>query len=256
MILPAVLYRVSDTLFDQIMKSFQTVSDETGVYLRVEMRTDRYQDAVKALDAHSDILLLITCIDDLKEQESLRALQMGRLAIQHNREHYVIYSAKDNRTMVGMASYCTRPAAIVTDAILGAQGARLIKDIFNDYRSIHKQEDEGVWISVKEKSSIRRVNLDEVCAVTAANKMIEIHTLRDVIVTYDSLENFSGKLDDRFVRCHRSSIINTRLIQRVDFQTMTIHMMSGMEIPLARSFRQTFHGMMAQKDASKKEGEA
>lgn len=255
MILPAVLYRVSDALFDQIMKCFQPVSEELNVYLRIEMRTERYQDAVKALTARSDILLLITCVDDLKEAESLRALQLGRYAIQQNRDHYVIYSAKDNRTMIGMASYCTRPAAIVTDAILEAQGGRLLRDILNDYRSIQTTEDEGVWISVKEKSSIRRVNLDEVCAVTAANKMVEIHTLRDVIVTYDSLENFSSRLDERFVRCHRSSIINTRLIRSVDFQTMTISMMSGLEIPLARSFRQTFHSLMAQKDATKKEGE-
>ena len=78
--------------------------------------------------------------------------------------------------------------------------------------------------------------------------------LKETIVTYDSLENFSHRLDENFVRCHRSNIINTKLIQSIDFQDMVIFMMNGMKIPLARSFKHEAHALMDQAEAKKEGG--
>lgn len=220
-----------------IFETLQPLCAQMNTYLRIIMRTDRQQDAAKGMLAAGGIALLINGVADV-QKEGLEALQLGRYAVTQNRDSYVIYCAKDPRTMISMAPYCMRPAAIVTEAILEAQAVRIFRDIFADFGRLHSDTQEGEWISVKEKAALRRISLNDLCAVTAANKAVELHMLREKVVTHDSLENFSGRLDERFVRCHRSCIINTQLIQQVNFRTMTITMMNGMEIPLSRTYRQ------------------
>lgn len=237
MILPVVLYKMPEDLCGQIFKALRPVCEQMNTYLRIIMRTDQHQEAAKGLIAAGGISLLIAGVEDV-QKEGLRALQLGRYAITNNRDSYVIYCARDARTMIAMAPYCTRPAAIVTNAILEAQTPRIFRDIFADYALLHSDPEEGNWISVKEKAAFKRVNLNELCVAMAANKVIELYMLHEKVVTHDSLDNFRSRLDDRFVRCHRSCIINTKLIQQVNFRTMTITMMNGMEIPLSRSYRQ------------------
>lgn len=244
MILPVVLYKMPEELCERIFKALQPLCAQMNTYLRIVARTERHQDAAKAMMAAGGIALLIDGVPDM-QQEGLHALQLGRYAISQNRDSYVIYCARDTRTMISMAPYCMRPAAIVTDAILEAQATRIFRDIMTDYGRLHTPTEEGEWISVKEKVALKRINLNELCVVQAANKAIELHMLREKVVTHDSLENFSSKLDDRFVRCHRSCIINSKLIQQVNFRTMTITMMNGMEIPLSRSYRQDMQERMA-----------
>lgn len=243
MILPVVLYRMPEELCERVFKTLQPVCAQMNTYLRIVARTERHRDAAKAMMAAGGIALLIAGVEDV-QREGVHALQLGRCAITQNRDSYVIYCARDTRTMIAMAPYCRRPAAIVTDAIFEAQATRIFREILADYSRLHSEQEEGDWISVKEKVALKRINLNELCVVQAANKVIELHMLREKVVTHDSLDNFLGRLDDRFVRCHRSCIINTRLIQQVNFRTMTITMMNGMEIPLSRSYRQEMQARM------------
>lgn len=255
MILPMVLYRVSNTLFSEMMNQFQQVCNQEGLLLRIEMHTDRYQDALKLVEHSPQIMLFVTCVDDPHSEEGRLALQLGRLVMQRNRDNYVIYNAHDSRSLIQMAPYCTRPAALSTDAILVSQGQRILRDIARDYRSIHREPDSSTWISLKVKGAVLRTNLNDIFAVTSSDKMVEVHTLKNTVTVHDTLENIAKKLDDRFYRCHRSCLINREYIQRVDFQQMSIVMMNGMVVPLARSFRRVFHTLMEQNGIAEKEGD-
>ena len=237
MILPVVLYRIPEDLSERIFKALQPVCAQLNTYLRVIMRTERHQEAAKGMMSAGGIALLIAGVSD-SQQDGLHALQLGRYAMTQNRDSYVIYCAREARTMISMAPYCMRPVAIVTEEILEAQAVRIFRDILTDFSRLHTDSEEGKWISVKEKVALKRINLNDLCVVMAANKAVELHLLREKVVTHDSLENFNSRLDERFVRCHRSCIINTKLIQQVNFRTMTITMMNGMEIPLSRTYRQ------------------
>lgn len=247
MILPMILFRVPAATLPPLMESIRTACAPEAVYPRVELTTDQYQSAARGISSLSGTVLMVTCVDDPQSAAGKEALHLGRLAMEKNRDHYVIYVAKDNRTMIQIAPYCVMPTAIVTQAILFQHSQRLMKQVCLDYKRIYQADEEENFISIKEKSSVRRVNTSHICAVTASSKMTEIHTLKDTIVTNDSLESIGKKLGEGFVRCHRSTIVNTARIERVDFQEMSIILMNGMAVPLARSFKQALHGILDNK---------
>lgn len=245
MVLSSVFYRVPFDVFTLMMEQFQQVCDREEIYLRVELRTDDFAEAVRDVTARNGVFLLVVGVDDIHEPASQQALQLGRMAVQKNRDNYVVYSAASNKTMIQMAPYCTHPAGIVTHAILASRSTRLLNEIFRDYKTIfHEEENEDDWINLKVKGAVSRVNINNICAVTSANKMVEVTTLKEKLLVYDSLESIEKKLNDHFVKCHRSSVINVKCIQQVDFQNMTIVLLNGMEVPLSRSFRQAIHQIM------------
>lgn len=253
MVLPAILYSIPDALFDRVMERIAPISRETNVSLRIELRTDDPVEASRALEEAKGILLLITCVSDTQE-EGVQALQLGRLAVQGNRDRYVIYCARDSRTMIAMAPWCARPAAIVTNMILEAQAPRVMRDIFRDYSRLQMPAESAEWITVRDRGALRRIRTGEILGVAAANKMIEIILAAERIAVYDTLESFAKQLDERFARCHRSAIVNVEMIRHVDFHGMAITLLNNQQLPLSRAFRQAFHRLAASADGRTKAG--
>lgn len=256
MVLPMMLYQVPEVSFPKMMDVLNDTCNQMEASLRVELNTNVYQEAQKCIEKTNNVMMLITYIGDILTDEGKQALILGQQAMTKNRDNYVVYVAKDNKVLLQMASYCTRPAGMVTDQMLCTRGQRLMKDILRDYKNIYVDKPEDHWLSLKTKSVVTRVNMSEICAITSMNKMIEVITTKTKISVYDSLESISQKLGDQFARCHRSCIVNLDRIQYVDFHAMTIKLTDGTEVPLARSYRQAFHGMLEGSEQMMKEGEA
>lgn len=255
MILPMMLYRVPDQSLPQIMDVFDETCTEMEGTLRVELNTDVYQEAQRCIAKTRNVMMLVTYIGDILTEEGKQALLIGQQAIQKNRDNYVVYVAKDNKVLLQMAAYCTRPAGMITDQMLCTRGQRLMREILRDYKTIYVNTEEEHWLSLKTKGVVTRVNVSEICSVTSMNKMIEVSTIKTKIMVYDSLESVGGKLGERFARCHRSCFVNLDRIRQVDFHTMTITLTDGSVLPLARSYKHAFHDMMNGDDMMVKEGE-
>lgn len=250
MILPCVLYRVPDEVFEPMMARFQPLCNQAHIYLQIMMRTDSAEDVVNVLNKTSCVLLLITCIENLQSKEGQLALKLGHVAMRHNRDSYVIYSASDSKTMLQATPHCLRAAGIVTNAILAERSDRLLQTILDDYASIHQEEDNSPWIQLKVQGAMRRVQMGSIIAITAANKKINITLENETLSVYGTLESFLEKADERFIRCHRTCVVNREKISRVDFTQMSIYMFNGLEVPLSRTLKKAFRNLESDQNES------
>ena len=71
----------------------------------------------------------------------------------------------------------------------------------------------------------------------AREKKVFLSTEREEYGFYDTLDELERRLDDRFLRCHRSYIVNARRIVRVEISASRVIMDDGTEVPLSRSFK-------------------
>lgn len=71
----------------------------------------------------------------------------------------------------------------------------------------------------------------------AREKKVFLSTEREEYGFYDTLDELEKRLDDRFLRCHRSYIINARRIAKVEISGSRVVMDDGTEVPLSRSFK-------------------
>ncbi len=54
----------------------------------------------------------------------------------------------------------------------------------------------------------QNINISQIYYIEVINRKIYVHTQYDTIEYYDKLEQVQKQLDKRFIKCHRSYIIN------------------------------------------------
>jgi DNA-binding LytR/AlgR family response regulator len=97
-------------------------------------------------------------------------------------------------------------------------------------------------IEIKFGSRIYYVPVDSITHFAREGSKTIITTINRVLEVYDSLEAFSTRLnDDRFVQCHRSTIINKDFIDFVDIKTKTVHISTGHSFELGSKYYSNFN---------------
>lgn len=75
--------------------------------------------------------------------------------------------------------------------------------------------------------------LRDICYIESSMRQLNIHTADGEGVFYGTIDSLMPKLDERFLRCHQSFIVNMDCIRR--FSATEIRMSAGELIPVSRS---------------------
>lgn len=93
-------------------------------------------------------------------------------------------------------------------------------------------------IEVKDGFSKVLLNPLEVFFIKADNNYVEIHSSEGRYIERNSLDKFSEGLPDFFERCHRSYLVNTRLIKKISSNELILN--NGQKVPLSKSYKDNF----------------
>lgn len=77
-----------------------------------------------------------------------------------------------------------------------------------------------------------------ICYFERQQRLVNIHTLDNVITTYESLTKCVGRLSNEFSRCHGGYVVNMSYILNVETDKIT--MKDGDIIPIGRSYKDHF----------------
>lgn len=250
MVLSCVVYGLEEDAFQSLMAQLNAMSKQTETLFRMELYTQRMRDALRALEEMEGIALWVIGVGDIHDEAGRMAMRLAQSVMQRNRDHYIVYVAKDRAAMERISPFCVRPAGLVTIGALEKGGEVLFGSIMRDYHGLYaaQAKPETGWLHLKSQGTVNRVHLDDVCLIQALNKKVEVRTPSQVVTVYDSLENMAEQLDQRFVRCHRSYFINKEKIQYVDFRNFCIRLMDGSSVPFSRSFRRAMMGVVDKAD--------
>jgi len=79
-----------------------------------------------------------------------------------------------------------------------------------------------------------KVNYDEILYVESIKDYIKIHTLNATLIIKHGISAFEEKLDDRFIRVHRSYIVNAQKVSAYTKQDIEI---DAIEIPIGDLYK-------------------
>ena len=241
MILPMIVYGLSNEEQNVLFSVLNELSQETQTPFRVQLTTTNITDAVAAVDRESGIATILIGVSSLREDKQKLALRLGKMAIQRNRDHYVVYIVKNRQELELILPLCARSSGMLICPLQEKAIRHIFKPVLEDYHQIYKDESsqDGQWINLKSSGKVYRIRLNDVSVVQAVGKMIEFHTSQQDIAVYSSMDSVEKMLSSDFLRCHRSYFVNTRKIQYIDFREMNICLMDGSTVPLARSFKES-----------------
>ncbi|RZK30810.1 MAG: LytTR family transcriptional regulator, partial [Hymenobacter sp.] len=97
-------------------------------------------------------------------------------------------------------------------------------------------EPEGNSLFVKVNNRLMRLNFDEVLYIEAMSTYSVLVTAKQKFIVHYTLKSIAERLPfAHFRRVHRSYIINTKLIDSIEDNILTL---AGYEVPLAKSYQE------------------
>ena len=157
--------------------------------------------------------------------------------------HVVFITAYDDHSLdafeLGAFDYIVKPV----------EAQRLEKSIRRLREHIGERAGKCSHLMVHSEGVYIPVQLDDIIAIIARNGIVEINTKETVICVHDSLSDLERKLyDARFIRCHRSYIINIDKVKLIEpLEKGLLVKMCGMKeaVPVSRSNVMNFKEKMS-----------
>lgn len=183
-------------------------------------------------DSYFDIVFL-----DIK-MDKLSGIDIAKNMRENNRDTKIVFVTAFQEYVfeafdVSAFHYLMKPAS-----------EEKISEIIDKILKLFSQkENNNQYILINKGKSTIKVLLDSIYFFEVQNRIINIHTEREVIQYYDKIANIETKVPkDSFFRCHRSYIVNLKYVMK--FNKNEIILDNGETIMLSKSkydeFSRTF----------------
>ena len=107
-------------------------------------------------------------------------------------------------------------------------------------RRFDPRPDRPTKLSIRDGDSIIFVPVQDIDWIEAADYYVEIHTGPRSYLMRETMQRLQAMLDDRFVRIHRSRLVNRERVREIRWENrtkMVVVMTSGVTLEVARSCR-------------------
>ena len=178
-----------------------------------------------------DISLVDVCADSgIDIAQSLRC---------DNQNMYIILLAD---MMTSPAKYI-KPSILAGSLLLRPLNEEAIGSVFREafceyLRRFNGQQEESFVIDNREGRQL--IPYSRITYFESRDKKIYINVGMREYSLYDTLDNLEGNLSSRFIRCHRSFIVNKDKIERIFLSKNYIELSDGDTVPLSRSYKKNF----------------
>lgn len=97
------------------------------------------------------------------------------------------------------------------------------------------------YVFIWDNYSFKKVSVEEICFLAASRSYCEIHVTngKRYVVSRPMSEVAAFLPADRFIRVHRSYVLNMHAVETLTGNTFTLT--SGEQIPVGREYRQTVY---------------
>ena len=90
-------------------------------------------------------------------------------------------------------------------------------------------------IAVQRGGTIHVVSSVSLLYMESRGRVVRLCTDEEILESYDKLDTLTGQMDERFLRCHKSYVVNMDRVRQ--FQGDRFLMENGVEIPISQSRR-------------------
>lgn len=190
------------------------------------------QELQKALS--EDEQLNILCLD-ITMKDTDRILDIAAKVRSGNPQLYMILVADVSispvrymRPSIGAQSLMLKP---LTDSSV----IEILGEAVRTYARQYLDPDKGNVFLLENRGSRELISYDRILYFESREKKVFLNTGENEYGFYDTLDSLSEQLGSRFLRCHRSFLINTKLIRQIYLSQNRILLQDGTEVPVSRT---------------------
>lgn len=125
-------------------------------------------------------------------------------------------------------------SALLLKPLTEADVRRTVEEIFRYY--IRKAPKDEVFL-VETREDRQRIPWSDILYFEARAKKVYVCTADQEYGFYDTIDRLETLFSDRFIRCHRSYLVNRDMIEKVRLSHNCVLLRGDVELPLSRSYK-------------------
>ena len=142
-----------------------------------------------------------------------------------------------------------RPAINAQSLLLKPLDAESVREVLaesvQNYVSKFKVRDDDQYFVVETRGERELISYDRILFYETREKKVFLNTGDMEYPFYDTLDQLEERLTGRFLRCHRSYLVNRNKISKVYLSQNILTLEGGEELPLSRSYKPAVKQFMA-----------
>lgn len=127
--------------------------------------------------------------------------------------------------------------ALILKPLESSNVSLVVKDVLNAVCLTEDNEMDDKRFCIETKEGKRLIPFEKIVYFEAREKKIFVNTFYEEYSFYSSLDELEHTLPKGFVRCHRSFIVNRKMITRILFPRNMVCCGENVVIPLSRSYK-------------------
>ena len=144
-----------------------------------------------------------------------------------------------------------RPAINAQSLLLKPLDAESVREVLAEsiqsYVSKFKVRDDEQYFVIETRGERELISYDRILFYETREKKVFLNTGDMEYPFYDTLDQLEERLAGRFLRCHRSYLVNRSKISKVYLSQNILTLDSGEELPLSRSYKPAVKQFMADR---------
>jgi DNA-binding LytR/AlgR family response regulator len=146
----------------------------------------------------------------------------------HPDAHVILVSSSEKYAISGynynVVDYLLKPVSFTRFSM----GIKKVND-----RIKNRESEKVPFLFIKDRGVFCKVLIADILYIQSASEYVTIHTKERRIIMYSSMDGILSKLNNRFMRIHRSSIVNLDKIDRIDGNTVEVN---GHQLAISKTY--------------------
>lgn len=140
-----------------------------------------------------------------------------------------------------------RPDILASALVLRPLDPELIRDKISDMvraylKKVGGEEQKDAFI-IEVRDGKTRIPYDQIYYMEAREKKIYLRLQDREMSFYGTIEELEESLPEKFIRCHRSFLVNKDYVEKIMLSQNEILMSHGISVPLSRSYKPVFKAL-------------
>ena len=131
-----------------------------------------------------------------------------------------------------------RPGIKPSSVLIRPYSESEMKETISDFISsaIGKVDTKDFFV-IENRDGILKIPYDSIAYIEANSKRVFVRIQKEEYGLYDTLDSIQDNLPDYFVRCHRSYIVNLKMIIEYVATQNVLRLSNGLIVPVSRSYK-------------------
>ncbi|MBK1811692.1 response regulator transcription factor [Clostridium sp. YIM B02505] len=218
-----------------ILRNIDYIIKENDLDMRVYMSTDNPYDVLKIVDESSEVKLYILDVD---LNSDINGIELADKIRNKDLQSYLIFITSHSE----LAYLTFKYKVEAFDYIIKDSRDSLFKELNDalikiEKRSNNGEEDKKFFI-IKDGRSITKIEFKDILffETTIIKNKLKVNCINRCKEFYSKLKDVEECLDERFIKCHKSFVVNIDNIELVNKKEKLIYMKNGQTCYLSKTY--------------------